>query len=177
MRCKRVLTIGRHPTFVGRDMVARNAVNGGCVAFVVGDVDAAVALINVRQNSLLVLCVVPQMRGRGLGAETVRFLKPNWVRALESAVPWFEQQGYRKVGGWKQGRSLRTHVMVRESLLSLGGRLRGRLAENRSATDQELHGPTEGQAGARHAAPTRTRDARGGRANERGRSAARGARR
>lgn len=127
-RVKRVLNRGHHPTFVGRDMVERCAMNGGVLLFVIDNEDAAVAVVNTRTNSLVVLCVDPRLRGRGLGAEVVRFLKPNWVRAVEAAVPFFERLGYQCVGEWKQGRALRTRVMVRGPLLTLAGRLRSRMS-------------------------------------------------
>jgi GNAT superfamily N-acetyltransferase len=126
-RVKTLLNRGRHPTFIGREMISRAAHNGGVLLFVLDDKDVAASVMNVRTNALTVLCVDPSLRGRGFGSEVLRFLKPNWVRALESAVPWFEARGYRAVGDWKQGRSLRTRVLVRETLLSLSGRLRARL--------------------------------------------------
>jgi hypothetical protein len=52
------------------------------------------------------------------------YIKINWVRAVESAVPFFEKRGYTRVGEWKQGRTLRTGILVRTSLISLAGRLR-----------------------------------------------------
>jgi len=101
----------------------RNASNGGLFFFRVGGDDAAVALVNPRRNTLLVLNVLPQCRHSGLGAWIVRWLEVNWIRALEDTVSWFEKLGYRKVGRPKQGRRLRTQIMVREDLLTLSGRL------------------------------------------------------
>jgi GNAT superfamily N-acetyltransferase len=126
-RAKILLNAGKHPTFVGREIIARCARNGGLLFFVVEDKDAAVAAINTRKNVLLVLNVHPKYRGRRLGQHIVEFIKPNFVRAVESAVPWFERLGYVSVGIWKMGRSLRTRVMVRSSLRTLAGRLRSRL--------------------------------------------------
>lgn len=57
------------------------------------------------------------------------YLAPNWVRAVENAVPYFERLGFVMVGQLKQGRTLRMQILVRGSLISLAGRLRERLAE------------------------------------------------
>lgn len=123
-RAKRILNIGKHPTFVGRGLVEKNAINGGLLFFIVDGVDAGVAVVNPRRSVLLVMNVAPCARSIGLGSSMLRFLKPNFVRAVESAVPWFEMRGYKSIGEWKVGRKLRTRVMVRESLISLAGRLR-----------------------------------------------------
>lgn len=146
-RAKRLLNIGRHPTFVGRDMVARCARNGGLLFFVVDGLDAAVVLVNPRNNVLTVMCVRPNLRGCGLGGRVLQFVKPNFVRAVEGAVPWFERQGYKPIGEWKIGRALRTRMMVRESLISLAGRLRSRL-ENTAASSPQA-GPYSRPAPAR----------------------------
>lgn len=127
-RVKRILDKGRHPTFIGRTLVAHCAGNGGLLFFREDDEDAAVAIVNARKNVLLVLCVAPKHRSKGLGGRIIDFVKPNWVRAVESAVPWFETRGYVGIGEWKQGRSLRTRVMVRENVRRLAGRLEARLA-------------------------------------------------
>lgn len=123
-RAKRILNAGRHPTFIGRDLVRRNARNGGLLFFLVGEQDAAVAIVNPRISSLLVLCVRPEFRSQGVGKWAMAFLRPNFIRALESSVPYFERLGYVGFGKWKNGKTLRTRIMVRDEIRSLSGRLR-----------------------------------------------------
>lgn len=121
-RAKTILNAGRHPTFIGRDMVCRNAVQGGLIFAVVNGTDAAVSVINVRNSTLLVFCVHPAFRKCGLGSQFIQFLRPNFARVVESAVAWFERNGYKQVGNWKQGRILRTAIMVRGELIDFAGR-------------------------------------------------------
>jgi len=121
-RAKDVLNAGRHPTFVGRDMVSRNARNGGLLFFCWHGKDVAVALLDPKVSNLLVLNVHPMHRGHGLGRAAVRFVAPNFVRALESRVAFFESLGYCAVGSLKQGKTLQTQIMVRKDLLDLAGR-------------------------------------------------------
>ena len=64
-RFKRVLDIGRHPTFIGREVVRRAVANGGVFIFQHA-VEDAVGLVNPRLNSLLVLTVLPNHRSHGL---------------------------------------------------------------------------------------------------------------
>jgi GNAT superfamily N-acetyltransferase len=123
-RAKRMLDRGRHPTFIGRDQFKSAARNGGVIIARVGDEDAAVAMTNPRLNSLNVLNVLPQYRKQGVGAVFVEYLKCNWARVVENAVPWFEKQGYQKIGAMKQGRRLRTQIMAYRLLFELGARLR-----------------------------------------------------
>jgi hypothetical protein len=54
----------------------------------------------------------------------VRFLIPNFVRAIEDKVPWFEWLGYRRIGKMKRGISLNTQVLARAALFDLAGNLR-----------------------------------------------------
>lgn len=122
-RLRHILNRGKHPTYIGSDMTAHAAKNGGLFFFLVDGADAACALVNPSYNGLLVLCVIPSHRKSGLGSAIVRFLKCNWVRALESAVPFFTRLGYVSVGAIKKGRTLRTQVMVRQDLIGLAGRL------------------------------------------------------
>ncbi len=122
-RAKKILNAGRHPTFVGRDTVCRNALQGGLIFAAIDDADAGVAVVNVRTSTLLVLCVHPKYRKAGLGAALLEFLRPNFARVVESAVPWFARNGYIQLGDYKQGRSLRTAIMVRGGLTELCGRL------------------------------------------------------
>lgn len=127
-RLKRLLNAVRHPAFIGRSLIARCATNGGVLLFRQDGRDAAVVVVNARRNVLLVMCVHPDFRSRGFGSRVLAFVKPNWVRAVESAVPWFEARGYVGVGAWKQGRTLRTRIMVRENIQRLAGRLAERLS-------------------------------------------------
>lgn len=137
-RIKRLLNRGRHPTFIGRAMVARCTHNGGLLFFVAENgVDAAAALVNPARGVLLVLNVEPAMRGRGVGEFALNYIKPNFARVVESAVPWFEARGYTAIGTWKQGRSLRTRVMVRAALPALAGRLRARLGTQSVSAEAE----------------------------------------
>ena len=122
-RAKRLLNAGKHPTFIGKETVRRNAKQGGLIFAVVGGIDAAVAIIGIRNGTLLVLNVHPNYRSAGLGSAFLQFLMPNFARVLESAVPWFEKNGYASLGKLKQGRSLRTQIMVRGVLLDIAGRL------------------------------------------------------
>lgn len=125
-RAKRLLNAGHHPTFIGRNQISRQAKQGGLIFASVAEkkekTDAAVALINVRNSTLMVLNVHPKFRSMGVGGEFLRFLRPNFARVVESAVPWFQKQGYLSVGALKQGRTLRTEVMVRAELVELSGK-------------------------------------------------------
>jgi GNAT superfamily N-acetyltransferase len=122
-RAKRLLNQGRHPAFIGRGTVQRNAIQGGLLFAQVHGQDAAVALIGIRNGTLLVLNVLPAHRGAGLGRKFVEFLRPNFARVVESAVPFFEGCGYKSIGKSKQGRTLKTQIMVRSELIGLAGRL------------------------------------------------------
>jgi hypothetical protein len=42
---------------------------------------------------------------------------------LESAVPFFERNGYTAIGAMKYGNALKTQIMVKKSLLDLAGRV------------------------------------------------------
>jgi hypothetical protein len=123
-RCKTLLNRGTHPTFIGRDTVRRYADNGGLLFFQIDGLDAAVALIQPRYNCLMALNVLPVHRSKGLGAAITAYLQCNWVRAIEDKVPFFERCGYAAVGKLKQGRSLRTQIMVKQSVRELAGRLK-----------------------------------------------------
>ena len=122
-RVKRLLNVGKHPTFIGRNMVERWAKNGGLLLFCWGDQDVGVMLVNPRKNVLMVMNVLPAHRGHGLGAAMLNYAMPNWVRAVESAVPFFLAHGYTSVGALKRGRALNTRVMVRAKLMTLAGRV------------------------------------------------------
>jgi GNAT superfamily N-acetyltransferase len=122
-RIKAILNKGRHPTFIGRSLVANCTRNGGGMIFTFDGQDVAVAVVNPKLNVLLVLNVLPEHRSHGLGAAVVRYLQCNFARVVESAVPWFERQGYQRIGKTTRGKKLLTQVMVKASLIPLAGRI------------------------------------------------------
>jgi GNAT superfamily N-acetyltransferase len=122
-RVNRFLTRNKHPTYIGRSTMASAGQNGGLFIFRRGIEDVAIAIINPRLGVLQVLNVAKEFRSKGVGDAVLKFLKPNFVRAIESAVAWFERRGYKPLGKWKQGRRYRTRVMVRENLITLVGRI------------------------------------------------------
>ncbi len=75
------------------------------------------------KNVLLVLNVDPHHRSHGLGTAILRYVQANFARVLESAVPFFERNGYTCVGSLKRGNSLNTQVMIKSSLIPLAGRI------------------------------------------------------
>lgn len=109
-------------------MTMRHADNGGLIFFRFNAQDVAGALVNPRLNTLLVLNVSKEHRGHGCGRAVVDYLKCNFARVVESAIPFFKSCGYVAIGEMKKGRSFNTQVMVRESLLSVAGRLRSVLS-------------------------------------------------
>lgn len=125
-RAKALLNAGRHPGYVGPQMTARAAIHGGLLfAVATGGArsqDAAVAVVNPRNSTLLVFNVRPRFRGEGVGAWFLEYLRPNFARVVESAVPWFQRRGYIPLGAAKQGRKLSTQIMVRQELIALSGR-------------------------------------------------------
>ena len=128
-RAKAILNVGRHPTFVGRGLYGSCARNGGAIFFTVDGQDAAVALISARSNCLLVLCVAPAFRNRGLGAAVVAYCQVSFARVIESAVPFFERCGFISVGEPKMGKRWKTQIMCLKSLTELAGRLSRLLAD------------------------------------------------
>lgn len=122
-RCKTLLNDARHPTFVGRQLVERHAVNGGLLFFRYDGSDVGVTVINVRKNVLLVLAVDPRHRGHGLASAMVRFIQANWVRSTETTAGFFERLGYVRIGRLKRGRTLNTQMLVRGNLIGLAGRV------------------------------------------------------
>lgn len=122
-RAKNILDRGKHPTFIGRQLVMTATRNGGAFAFSYRGLDIAVAIVNPSLNCLLVLNVSPDHRSHGLGAAILRFLQCNFARVLESAVPFFERNGYTSRGKLKIGKRLKTQVMIKSSLLTLAGRV------------------------------------------------------
>ena len=101
----------------------RNAGNGGALFYELDGAPVAVSLINPHHGILLALNVLPDHRAHGLGGAIVEFLVPNFVRALESKVAWFERRGYRAVGKLKRGITLNTQLMARAALFDLAGKL------------------------------------------------------
>ena len=131
-RAKTILNRGRHPAFIGKSLVCRNARNGGLIFFQVNGNDAAVAVVNARKSVLLVMNVMPGFRGFGLGRSIVEYIRPNFARVVESAVPFFVKCGYQAIGEMKLGRTLKTQIMVQGNLIGLSGRLRAVLGPGRS---------------------------------------------
>jgi len=97
--------------------------NGGAILFSFGGEHVACAVVNPRLNVLLVLNVRPSHRRHGLGRALVNYLQCNFARVVQSAVPFFEASGYVKIGKAKKGNRLYTQIMVRQSLLTLAGRM------------------------------------------------------
>ena len=122
-RVKRILDRGKHPTFIGRSLVLGCTRNGGCTIFRFGGEDIGVSIVNPMKNVLLVLNVVPEHRSHGLGTAILHYVQANFARVLESAVPFFERNGYTSVGELKRGNSLNTQVMIKSTLIPLAGRL------------------------------------------------------
>jgi GNAT superfamily N-acetyltransferase len=122
-RVKTILNRGKHPTFVGRRLVLISTRNGGCTIFRHAGADIGVSIVNPMKNVLLVLNVIPEHRSHGIGSAILRYVQANFARVLESAVPFFERNGYSRVGAIKRGNSLNTQVMIKSSLIPLAGRL------------------------------------------------------
>ncbi len=93
------------------------------MVFALDGQDVGVAIVNPSINTLLVLNVHPRHRSHGLGAAILRYLQCNFARVLESAVPFFERNGYKAMGQMHQGKSLKTQVMIKSSLIPLAGRV------------------------------------------------------
>lgn len=122
-RAKSILNAGKHPTFIGKPLYARAALNGGAMFFTVDGRDAAVALIQARTNCLLVLCVAPEFRNAGLGRAIVAYCQVSFARVIESAVPFFRSCGFIEIGEPKMGKRWKTQIMVLASLRELAGRV------------------------------------------------------
>jgi len=120
---KKILNAGRHPTFIGREMYGRNCQNGGALFYDLDGKSIAVSLINPHFGILLVMNVRPEHRSHGLGNAILDFLMPNFIRAVEDKVDWFEKRGYRSIGDLKRGRSLNTQVLARSALFDLAGKI------------------------------------------------------
>ena len=133
-RVKQILNRGKHPTFIGRSFVLVSTRNGGCTIFRFGGEDIGVSIVNPMKNVLLVLNVDPKHRQHGLGTAILHYVQANFARVLESAVPFFERNGYTKVGSLKRGNSLNTQVMIKSSLIALAGRISAIHAKSASMT-------------------------------------------
>jgi len=123
-RAKHLLDIGKHPTFIGRQTMLRAAQDGGLLFYQVDGKDVAVTVVNARNSTLLALNVNPVHREHGLGNAIVQYLRPNFVRAIDFRVDWFERRGYVSIGEPKVGRKFKTQIMVRGELRELAGRVR-----------------------------------------------------
>jgi len=120
---KRVLDIGKHPAFIGRGTFTNCCTNGGALFYFYDGSAAAVSMISPRLGSLGALNVHPSHRGHGLGSAIVRFLVPNFIRAIDDKVPYFQRLGYVPVGKPHKGISRLTQLMVRECLIGLAGKV------------------------------------------------------
>lgn len=120
---KRILSKGRHPSFIGKNIFLQNANNGGALFYLIRAEAAAVSLVNPRFGIMLALNVIPEHRNHGLGSAIVNYLMPNFVRSIESKVKFFERLGYRQIGSLKRGISLNTQIMARSALFDLAGKL------------------------------------------------------
>jgi GNAT superfamily N-acetyltransferase len=105
-------------------MIATYIRNGGVFVFRCNGMDVACAVVNPKTNTLMVLNVLPEHRAHGLGSAILSYMQANFARVLESAVPFFERNGYRSVGALKRGNKLNTQVMIKASLIPLAGRMK-----------------------------------------------------
>lgn len=129
----RFLSRADYPAWFGPSTFQRYVTNGGGYWFRFRGETAAVGILNPRLSSLGALAVAREHRGHGLGKAIVEFLQPNFVRAVEDKVPFFEKLGFRPLGAMKPGIRLNVQVMCRESLFRLAGRLKKQL----TATDDD----------------------------------------
>ena len=126
-RVKKILNAARHPTFLGRATISSCALNGGVNVYMLDGEDVAVSVVNPRLNTLLALSVVKNRQGVGIGEWVLRYVQTNFARVIAERVPYFEKRGYVTIGKPTRGKKLITRTMVKESLIGLAGRLRGRL--------------------------------------------------
>jgi GNAT superfamily N-acetyltransferase len=147
---KKVLNVGRHPAFIGKSTMTRNANNGGALFYELDGQVVAVSLINPHYGILLTLNVCPEHRSHGLGAAILQFLMPNFARVVENKIEWFERRGYKRIGSLKRGISLNTQLMARNALFDLAGNLRRAwgLPSNEKLSDRRGAGSLERFVGA-----------------------------
>lgn len=113
---------GKHPSFIGKANL-KHARNGGLLFFTFRQQDIGVVIINPRTSVLVAMNVMPEHRGHGLGKAIMNYVRPNWVRCIESTIPFFESCGYRPIGKLLKGRKLNVQIMVRNGLCDLAGRI------------------------------------------------------
>ncbi len=138
---KQIFDRGKHPAFIGRETFGSNAINGGALFYELDQKIIAVSLINPHYGILLALNVVPENRRQGIGEFIVRFLMPNFIRALSTRIEWFEKLGYRKIGSPKKGVLLETQIMAREALFHLAGKLNRVWGNGRDTIDTTAVSP------------------------------------
>lgn len=138
-RAKRLFDAGTHPTFIGRSTVLRAARDGGLLFYTLSGMDVAVTVTNARNSTLLAMNVHPNHREHGLGDAIVQYLRPNFVRAIDFRVAWFERRGYVSVGEPKEGRKFKTQVMVRSELRELAGRVRRVMGDQCTCHENGVH--------------------------------------
>ena len=141
---KKLLDGGKHPAFIGKSTMMRNANNGGALFYELdGEAVAVSADESAHGRSCSRLNVRPEHRGHGLGDAILKYLVPNFARVVESKIEWFEKRGYRRIGKLKCGISLKTQVMARSALFSLAGNLRKAWAHDLPLNDKVRDERTE----------------------------------
>ena len=123
----RFLSRNEYPAWFGPMAFHRYITNGGGFWFHYQGIPVGVGILNPRLSSLGALAVAKEHRGHGLGTAIVEFLQPNFVRAVEDKVLYFEKLGFVPVGKMKKGIRLKVQVMCRKSLFHLAGRLKKQL--------------------------------------------------
>lgn len=115
-RAKRILDKGKHPAFVGRNTIISHARNGGLFFAVCEEKDIGIVVLNPKKNNLLVLNILPEYRGKGIGKFLVDYFKSNFARVIETKVDFFTKRGYVPLGKPKKGKKYLTYIMIRESI-------------------------------------------------------------
>lgn len=121
-RIRQLLQKWRFPTFIGEEMIIRNAERGGVYEIIYKNESIAVIIYNTHLSILYTLCIAPTHRNHNLGSRIINYFKFWYIRALESSTLFFEKLGYMKISTPKQGRKYVTWIMVRKDLLNLVGR-------------------------------------------------------
>eukprot|EP00913_Durusdinium_trenchii_P035349 g33079.t1 len=99
----RFLSRAGYPAWFGPTAFRRYITNGGGFWFRYQGDTAGVGILNPRLSSMTALAVAEEHRGHGLGSAIVEFLQPNFVRAIEDKIPYFEKLGFVAVGEMKRG--------------------------------------------------------------------------